>query len=108
MHTIAHVIGGERTHQLADEGLTVQADVEADLICAPVKAIEMLIKKEQSSLVQSDAFPDAVPNDEATGEQGHLGGVARQQSAIEVDQGEGAARIGNVGLAASHSVLSAE
>src|SRR5258706_15239385 len=105
MHTIAHVIGGERTHQLADEGLTVQADVEADLICAPGKAIQMLIKKEQSSLVQSDAFPDAVPNHEATVEQGHLGGVARQQSAIKVNQGEGVARIGDVFLAASHAVI---
>src|SRR5258706_1485983 len=65
----------------------------------------MLIKKEQPSLVQSDAFPDPVTDEEPPVEQGPPGCVTRQELAVEVDLGEAVARIGDVILAASHAVL---
>src|SRR5262249_49364909 len=70
-----------------------------------VQTIQVLLEKQQRTLVQAHAFPDTVADDESAIEDGHLGLRARHQSAVEIDQRVGIAGIRCKILTSSHASL---
>jgi hypothetical protein len=35
MHTVMHVVGGQQSAQFGNQGLALEADIQADALCAP-------------------------------------------------------------------------
>ena len=67
-----HAVGGEGGVEGGDHLLAREAEVERDVGGAAIETVEVGVEEEQRALVQAQAFPHAIAEDEAGVEDGDL------------------------------------
>jgi len=85
MHAFTHAVRGERPVQRLREGRAVQADIEIDRLGGLVQALEMRREKGNAAVMDPQALPHPIAEDEARIEDRNDRLRARMQLTVDVD-----------------------
>ena len=102
MRAVGHAVGGAGCVQGRCHLLAREAEIEHDVPGAAIEAVEVGVEKKQCALVESQAFPNAIAEDEAGVENRDFRLVFRDERTVEPDLEVGVARVCGEVLAAGH------
>ena len=90
-----HVVAFHRGLQRRGDAVAVHADVETDGGGAGEEAVEMTVEEREAVVMEPDALPDPVADEEPAVEHGDLRVVAGEELAVDVDLDRRVALVGH-------------
>ena len=65
MHAILHIVGVETSKDLFDELIGREADIHEDGLGTLIEPFDMLTQESNTAIMEAQALPDAIAQDEA-------------------------------------------